>query len=112
MRSWIKVALCAAALGGAAAAAGGVAVGVNLEGVKDWSRLSPFTDLMKSARAWGLPEQPWVHQVPTDALGWPLGDAGVVVKVVDADVGDAQAVRRNLAPGVYRLSFQGRAARV
>ena len=130
MRCWIKALLATAGLAAAVAPAGraagdpghagapatevraGVAVGVNLEGVKDWSRLSPFVDLMKSARAWGLPGQPWVHGGRTDALGWPLQDAGVVVKMLEQDAGDPQAGRGNLDPGVYRLSFRGRAARV
>ncbi|MBL0392011.1 hypothetical protein JJ685_12795 [Ramlibacter monticola] len=93
-------------------AGAGVGVGVNLEGVKDWARLSPFVDLMKSSRAWGLPDQPWVHKVRTDELGWPLQDAGVVVKVMDEDAGEPGSGRRSLDPGVYRLSFRGRAARV
>ncbi len=84
-------------------------VGVNLEGVKDYSRLSPFVDLMKSSRPWGRADEPWEHKVRTDALGWPLEDAGVVVKVVQEDPGDPRAKARTIAPGVYRLSFQGRA---
>lgn len=96
----------AAAQGGPARSAG---IGVNIEAVKDYSRLSPFVDLMKSSRPWGLPDQPWERKVRTDALGWPLEDAGVVVKVVQEDPGEAQPKGRALAPGVYRLSFQGRA---
>jgi hypothetical protein len=87
-------------------------VGVNIEAVKDYARLSPFVDLMKSSRAWGLPDAPWEPKVRTDALGWPLQDAGVVVKVVRGDEGDPKGQAGTLEPGVYRLSFQGRAAAV
>ena len=92
-----------------AAASRGVDIGVNVEGIKDWSRLSPFVDLMKSSRAWGLPDEPWKPGVRTDAFGWPLQDAGVVVKVIHEDEGDPKAASRTIEPGVYRLSFQGRA---
>jgi hypothetical protein len=86
-----------------------VDLGVNLEGVNDWSRLSPFADLMKSSRVWGSPSDPWIHTVQTDAQGWPLQDAGVVVKVIQDDAGDPRAASRYVDKGVYRLSFKGRA---
>ncbi|HEY0824850.1 MAG TPA: hypothetical protein VGD76_13765 [Ramlibacter sp.] len=82
---------------------------MNLEGVKTWARLSPFVDLMKSSRTWGLPDRPWIHEVRTDPLGWPLEDAGVVVRTLQQDPGDPRAAGRGVDPGVYRLSFQGRA---
>jgi hypothetical protein len=123
MGSWVNALLwasCAAAglgMAGGALAAGrdaasgaAVDIGVNLEGVDDWARLSPFVDLMKSSRPWGLPRQPWVHTVRTDALGWPLEDAGVVVRVVQPDAGDPQAAHRYLERGTYRLGFEGRAS--
>ena len=99
--------LAAARQGGVARSAG---MGVNIEGVKDYARLSPFVDLMKSSRPWGRPDAPWEGQVRTDALGWPLEDAGVVVKVLQEDPGAPRTARRVLDPGVYRLTFQGRAA--
>jgi hypothetical protein len=105
--------LCAALIpvtSTSAAAAGRVEVGVNLEGVSDWSRLVPFVDLMKSSRPWGLPQQPWIHSVQTDALGWPLQDAGVVVKVIQEDGGDLRRPNRYMDRGVYRLTFRGRAS--
>jgi hypothetical protein len=111
----LAAACLAAALGSGPAAAApdaatrGVDIGVNLEEVKDWARLSPFVDLMKSSRAWGLPDEPWTPGVRTDALGWPLQDAGVVVKVIHEDAGDPKAASRAIDNGVYRLSFQGRA---
>jgi hypothetical protein len=104
--------LAAACLAAQAQFAFGVGVGVNLEGVRDYARLSPFVDLMKSSRPWGRADQPWVHTVRTDAEGWPLEDAGVVVKVMQEDPGATPPARKTLDPGVYRLSFAGRAAAV
>lgn len=86
-----------------------VPVGVNLEGVKDWARMSMFSDLMKSSRPWGTAAEPWVHQVRTDSLGWPMEDAGVVVRTVQDDAGDPKAGNRSMQRGLYRLSFHGRA---
>lgn len=116
IRSSLAAACLLASIGGEsvaanvpAAAARTVEIGVNIEGVDDWARLSPFVDLMKSSRAWGLPDEPWKPGVRTDALGWPLEDAGVVVKVLHKDAGDPKAESRALDNGVYRLSFDGRA---
>ncbi|MEJ5990297.1 hypothetical protein WG902_09885 [Ramlibacter sp. PS3R-8] len=112
VRSTLAAACLAAGLGGAAIAQNaprGVDIGVNIEGIEDWARLSPFVDLMKGSRAWGLPEEPWKEGVRTDAQGWPLQDAGVVVKVLHPDAGDPKAAARTLENGVHQLSFQGRA---
>ncbi len=110
----LGVAACASLAGAPVKVNGAPApgVGVNIEGITDYARLSPFVDLMKGSRAWGLPQDPWEPKVRTDALGWPLEDAGVVVKVVQEDPGDPRAKSRALVPGVYRLSFRGRAAAV
>jgi hypothetical protein len=116
IRSALAAACLAVVMSGAAlaadpppAAARTVDIGVNIEGIEDWARLSPFVDLMKSSRAWGLPDEPWKPGVRTDALGWPLQDAGVVIRVLHEDAGDPKAASRALDNGVYRLSFQGRA---
>lgn len=75
-------------------------LGVNIEGLSDWSGANMFVDLMKTSRAWGLAGQPWVTGVKTDANGWPTEDAGVIVfcDQVDVDMG-----------GTYKLSFDGSA---
>ena len=73
-------------------------IGVNLEGLSDWSRALMFNDAMKTSRAWGNAQKPWEHTVQTDALGWPLEDAGVIVAA------DTPGIE-----GVYGLSFEGRA---
>lgn len=85
-------------------------VGVNLEGLADWARMKPFADLMKTARPWGTPDEPWRPDVPVDAEGWPMADAGVVVAVHSRDEGDPVAAYRYMAAGTYALSFTGRAA--
>ena len=71
-------------------------LGVNLEGLSDWSSASVFSDAMRTSRSWGKPRQPWVHEVKTDEYGWPLEDAGVIV-MVD---------RPNIS-GDYKLAFDG-----
>jgi hypothetical protein len=92
-----------------AAEASTVPIGVNLEAVADYARLTPFVDLMKSSRAWGLPNSPWTRGVKVDALGWPMEDAGVVVRIGKKDPGDPSSSTLHLKPGVYRLSFDGKA---
>ncbi|MBL0392012.1 hypothetical protein JJ685_12800 [Ramlibacter monticola] len=84
-------------------------LGVNLEGLWDWARLQPFADTMKSSRPWGTPEAPWDEAAAVDALGWPTGDAGVVVNVRTFEPGDEGKRYRYMTPGVYRLRFTGRA---
>lgn len=84
-------------------------LGVNLEGVKDYARLQPFVDMMKTARVWGSPTEPWNATVPTDALGWPTADAGVVVAVISQDAGDTLSNHKYLEPGTYQLRFTGKA---
>jgi hypothetical protein len=85
---------------------GTVPMGVNLEGLSDYARLSPFVDLMKTSRPWGTVDAPWTESSAVDAQGWPTGDAGVVVKVMAP--GSAEAAM-SIAPGTYALKFTGRA---
>jgi F0F1-type ATP synthase membrane subunit c/vacuolar-type H+-ATPase subunit K len=84
----------------------GPPLGVNLEALTDWARLPPFVDLMKTSRVWGTADAPWTETSAVDVLGWPTGDAGVVVALTETDEGDAP---RYLAAGTYRLSFTGKA---
>jgi hypothetical protein len=77
---------------------------VNVEGLADYSRISPFVDLMKTSRRWGLPDAPWNEDAPTDANGWPTVDAGTVVKLVQTDEGDTPSF---IAPATYKLKFSG-----
>jgi hypothetical protein len=89
--------------------AGNRSLGVNLEGLSDWARLQPFVDLMKTARPWGSADAPWTPTAQVDSLGWPTGDAGVVVKVQTADAGDTGSAYTYLKTGTYKLQFTGRA---
>ncbi len=75
-----------------------VPLGVNLEGVVDWSRSTMFADAMKHARHWGSVNTPNDEQAPVDADGWPTGDAGVVIMTGVPHMA-----------GVYELSFTGHA---
>jgi len=83
---------------------------VNLESLDDWARLQPFVDLMKTSRPWGTADGPWEEKAAVDAQGWPTGDAGVVVVMRPFDAGDEQSAYRYLQPGVYALSFLGKAS--
>lgn len=84
-------------------------LGVNLEGLYDWARLQPFVDLMKTSRPWGTVDAPWDEKARVDALGWPTGDASLMVNVRTFEPGDENKPYRYMAPGVYRLKFTGRA---
>lgn len=84
-------------------------MGVNVEGLSDWARLQPFVDMMKTSRPWGTADAPWQATTQVDALGWPTGDAGVVVAVQTVDTGDTNSTYQYLASGVYRLRFTGKA---
>jgi hypothetical protein len=105
MRPFLCLALAAAwpALGAPAPAHGlpsTITVGVNVEGLADWNRARMFSDVMKTARRWGKPDQPWVHDppIPVDANGWPTADAGVVVFAGVPEI-----------EGAYHLTFKGTA---
>lgn len=85
-------------------------LGVNLEGLWDWSRLQPFVDLMKASRPWGTVDAPWDEAARVDARGWPTGDAAVVVNVRTVEPGDEGKAYQFIPAGVYKLRFRGRAA--
>lgn len=85
-------------------------LGVNLEGLADWARIQPFVDLMKTSRPWGTVDAPWDSKAAVDELGWPTGDAAVMVNVRTFEPGDERKAYRYLTRGVYRLKFTGRAS--
>ncbi|MEI6132665.1 MAG: Ig-like domain-containing protein [Bacillota bacterium] len=72
-------------------------LGVNLEGLADWSSSKMFVDVMKTSRAWGKPGEPWVPITEVNTAGWPTTDAGVVVI----------ASSNNDISGTYKLSYKG-----
>lgn len=73
-------------------------LGANIEGIADWMRSMPFADVMKSSRAFGKPDQPWVAISNLDAQGWPKEDFGVVLFAALRGV-------KGLS-GTYKLSFK------
>ncbi|WP_332826288.1 hypothetical protein, partial [Ramlibacter sp.] len=52
---------------------------------------------------------PWESKAAVDELGWPTGDAAVMVNVRTFEPGDERKAYRYMTPGVYRLKFKGRA---
>jgi hypothetical protein len=86
-------------------------MGVNLEGINDYTRVQPFVDLMKASRGpWGPVDAPWdaARPVPADANGWPTTDAGIVVFMVNTGAGEESSTYRSIPEGVYKLSFLGK----
>jgi hypothetical protein len=88
---------------------GGAMLGVNIEPPSDYARLPPFVDMMKSSRTWGTVDAPWNETSAVDALGWPTGDAGVVIASRQSDPNDNGNTYQYLQAGTYRLSFTGKA---
>jgi hypothetical protein len=85
----------------------GPPLGVNLEALTDWARLPPFVDMMKTSRHWGSVDTPWDKSAAVDALGWPTGDAGIVVRVDAMDPADTDTSYQYVPAGTYRLKFTG-----
>lgn len=76
-------------------------IGVNLEGLADWSSGLCFVDAMLTARTFGTPKACWQEgTIALDDSGWPLEDADVVIH---ADVTESDI------SGTYQLSFEGTA---
>ncbi len=99
--------LCAAGaptLALAAAPSVSLSLGLNMEGVADWSGGSPFVDVMKVSRHFGSVASPWDETAKVDANGWPTQDAGVVALTALTD-----AAGHPLDLGAYQLTFTGQA---
>lgn len=122
MRSSLRLAVAtlAAALFAVNAAVTAVAappyagrIGVELNGIGDGDRSKPFVDLAKTLRPFTRPGTG--DAAPTDANGWPTGDAQTVlfdIRPVPAwapPIDDPDAFQPDWS-GVYHLSFQGQAA--
>ena len=89
-------------------------VGINVEGVVDYSVAQPFVDAMRQARPWGNPSTPYDQAVAQaghiDANGWPTVDAGVLVLCcVGADGSASDPGSASELTGTYQLSFTGEA---
>ncbi len=74
-------------------------MGVNLEGVADWTPQPFFADLIKQGRAWNVIGS-LSTPAPVDANGWPTADAQIVVATPPAMVARTEP---------YKLSFVGNA---
>lgn len=81
-----------------ATAFGQPSVGANLSPVADWNRTREFADVAKHARRFGSANAPWDENAALDAMGWPVGDAGVVLVC-------CQGPTAGLG-GTYRISFE------
>ncbi len=107
-RALILSAFLVCAASGPALASGApsvsLSVGINMEGVADWSGGSQFVDVMKASRHFGSVNTPWDEAAKVDANGWPLQDAGVVALTALTD-----AAGHPLDLGAYQLSFTGQA---
>jgi hypothetical protein len=89
-------------------------VGVNVEGVVDYSVSQPFVDAMRQSRPWGNPSSPYDQAVAQgghiDANGWPTVDAGVLVLCcIGADGSAADPGSASSLGGTYSLTFSGSA---
>ncbi|HSI33097.1 MAG TPA: hypothetical protein VK986_05855 [Tepidisphaeraceae bacterium] len=76
-----------------------VTVGMNLDGLADWTTLAPFVDLATQFRAWGRAETP--QNVDTTILrtptNYPLEDAGAIT------------FAKSFPDGQYAVSWRGQA---
>jgi hypothetical protein len=88
----------------AATPLGAFDIGMNLDGVSDYTAQQPFVNAMNEARHFGSAATPWDEAAAVDAQGWPTQDAGAVILCC---VGDAAA--HSLLAGTYALSFTGQA---
>jgi hypothetical protein len=89
-------------------------VGINVEGVVDFSVAQQFVDAMRQARPWGSPATPYdeavAHAGEIDANGWPTVDSGVLVLCCVASDGSAtDPGTASELSGTYQLSFTGKA---
>jgi hypothetical protein len=73
-------------------------MGVNLEGLSDYSVSKIFIDVVKTARGYGNKDRPWEGQVEVGKDGWPTDDFGIILFTKQKNVG-----------GTYLFSFKGRA---
>jgi hypothetical protein len=76
------------------------AMGINLEGIADWSVNQAFVDLVKQGRHFGTTASPWDSAASVDSNGWPTMDAGIVLM-------SGYAAGVSATP--YKISFTGQA---
>ena len=65
-----------------------VSIGVNLDGLVDWSASVPYVNLVRQSRDWGSPIAPWIDNTTFDPItGWPTSDFGMVLVSDAYDIG-------------------------
>ena len=76
-----------------------VTIGTNLEGIADYSTISPFIDLSTMFRQWGSMATPYIADpsIPMTADNYPLADAGTM------------SYARTYPDGDYQVSYAGQA---
>ncbi len=79
-------------------------MGINVDGIADWSPTFVFTDLVKQGRAWGTIATPWDGAAAVDANLWPTTDAAIILMGLDnSRFGDK-------VNGTYKVTFNGQAS--
>jgi hypothetical protein len=74
-------------------------LGMNLEGLSDWSKSRMFIDVIKTSRQIGSDKEPWTPLNISPNI-WPTTDFGITVFT---------NIKNGWANGVYKLSFDGKA---
>lgn len=76
-----------------------VPIGINMDGLVDWSNSMPYVNLVRQSRQWGPPSTPWDENATSDPItGWPTSDFGMVLISNAYDAG-----------GRYLLTVKGNA---
>jgi hypothetical protein len=76
-----------------------VPIGINMDGLMDWSCSMPYVNLIRQGRQWGNPSSPWAENATFDPItGWPTSDFVTVLVSNSYDLG-----------GRYLLSAKGNA---
>ena len=54
-----------------------IPIGINMDGLVDWSNSLPYVNLIRQSRKWGPPTAPWDQNATFDPhTGWPTEDFG------------------------------------
>lgn len=74
-----------------------IPLGINIDWATDWNNMAMFTDIVKQARGFGNPDEPWknIGQIKLDENGWPIEDFGLVVFTG----------RKHLKNKIYNVNF-------
>ena len=65
-----------------------VPIGINMDGLLDWSGSMPYVNLVRQSRPWGSPSAPWDGNATFDpTTGWPTSDFGMSLVSVSNDAG-------------------------